>query len=239
MAARPKRGAGRANLASEIKRVARQQMAKEGTAGLALRAIARALDITAPAIYHYYPRLDDLLTALIVDAYTALAEAMEEAEAAMDASDPRGRFLAATLAYRAWALEHPTEFELIYGNPIPGYSAPFEVTAPLARRPFFTLGAILIRAWLEGEVTLPFTVADVPASVVRHLESWRDPGGEGVPIVPFYALITGWTQVHGMVMLELFNHLQPVIGDTDAFYRHQVARFLDELGFPGGGDAPR
>ncbi|HEX9036386.1 MAG TPA: TetR/AcrR family transcriptional regulator [Ktedonobacterales bacterium] len=235
MVGRPRRDQARADLGGEIKRAARQQMADHGTAGLSLRAIARALGITAPAIYHYFHRLDDLLTALIVDAYTALAETMEDAVAA--AATPRGRFLAAALAYRDWALAHPVEFELIYGNPIPGYVAPAEVTTPLARRPFFVLGEVFVRGWAEGAIRLPFAPADLPASVVRHLESWRDSDGEGVPVAPFYALITGWTQVHGMVMLELFNHLRPVVGDPDAFYRHQVATFLDQLGFTQD-DAP-
>ncbi len=76
---RPRRDESRANLAEEIKRVAREQMAEHGTAGVSLRGIARALEITAPAIYNYYPRLDDLITALIVDAFTDLAAALEEA----------------------------------------------------------------------------------------------------------------------------------------------------------------
>jgi cytochrome P450 len=40
-------------------------MAQHGTAGISLRGIGRELGITAPAIYNYFPRLDDLITALI------------------------------------------------------------------------------------------------------------------------------------------------------------------------------
>ena len=72
----------RIDMITRIKAVARQQMAEHGTAGLSLRGIAREMGITAPAIYNYFPRLDDLITALIVDAFTALADAMEAAEAA-------------------------------------------------------------------------------------------------------------------------------------------------------------
>ena len=78
---RARRGEG-STTAAAIKATARRQMAAHGTAGLSLRAIARELDITAPAIYNYFPRLDDLITALIVDAFNALADAMEAAEAA-------------------------------------------------------------------------------------------------------------------------------------------------------------
>jgi len=112
--------------------------------------------------------------------------------------------------------------------------APFAVTAPLARRPFEVLGPILMQAWQEGELTLPYTEAELPASIVHHMASWESETGAAVPIVPLYALIVGWTHIHGMVTLELFHHLQPAIGDTAALYQHEVARFLDQLGLPSG-----
>lgn len=46
-----------------IKSAARQQMAEHGTAGLSLRGIARELGITAPAIYNYFPQLENLIPA--------------------------------------------------------------------------------------------------------------------------------------------------------------------------------
>jgi AcrR family transcriptional regulator len=231
---RPRREESRSNLAEEIKRVAREQMAQHGTAGVSLRGIARALEITAPAIYNYYPRLDDLITALIVDAYTALAQAMEEAAESVPGATNRDRILAAILRYRTWALERPVEFQLIYGNPIPGYAAPFEVTAPLARRPFFTLGGYFVAAWEAGELALPFTEADLPESITRHIAAWRSEAGIEAPPESLYALIAGWTRIHGMVTLELFHHTQPIIGDTAAMYRHEVNAYLDQLGLPSG-----
>jgi AcrR family transcriptional regulator len=231
---RPRRDESRANLAEEIKCVARQQMAERGTAGVSLRAIARALGITAPAIYNYYPCLDDLLTALIVDAFTALAESMEEAAETAPGGTNRDSILAATLMYRAWALDHPEEFQLIYGNPIPGYVAPFAITAPLARRPFAALGRYVVQAWQEGELTLSFEEGDLPETIARHLDVFRRETGIPAPNAPLYALIVGWTRIHGMVTLELFHHTQPVIGDTAALYHHEVSRFLDQFGFSSG-----
>jgi AcrR family transcriptional regulator len=228
---RPRRAQARTDLAQAIKDAARQQMAERGTAGLSLRGIARALGITAPAIYHYYPRLDDLLTALLVDAFTAIAQAMAVAVAAVDPANRRECFRAATLTYRAWALAHPVEFQLLYGNPIPGYAAPEDVTTPLARRPFSVLGGIFVPAWRAGEITLPFTEGDLPPSIVHHLRSLSVPGEEAVPVVPLYALIAGWAQIHGLVTLELFHHLQPVIGDPAALFDYEVTLLLDQLGF--------
>jgi hypothetical protein len=48
--------------------------------GLLTRGMAREPGIAAPAIYNYCPPLDDLITARIVDTFTALAEATEAAE---------------------------------------------------------------------------------------------------------------------------------------------------------------
>ena len=81
---RPRNQDAREELSEAIKATARQQMAAQGTAGLSLRAIARDLGMTAPAIYHYFPRLEDLITALVVDAFNGLADAMETAAAQLD-----------------------------------------------------------------------------------------------------------------------------------------------------------
>ena len=62
----------RAELTAEIKDEARRQLAAEGAPGLSLRAVTRALGMSSSAIYRYFPSRDDLLTALIVDAYDAI-----------------------------------------------------------------------------------------------------------------------------------------------------------------------
>jgi AcrR family transcriptional regulator len=66
-------------------------MTEGGTAGLSLRANARRLGVTAPAIYNYFRRLDELITALVVDAFTSLAVAMETTESEHAAGDVRDR----------------------------------------------------------------------------------------------------------------------------------------------------
>ena len=73
---RPTRSQQHPDLHAAIKEVARKQIAEHGAAALSLRAIARELSITAPAIYNYFPSRDDLVTALIVDAYHSFAAAL-------------------------------------------------------------------------------------------------------------------------------------------------------------------
>ncbi|MFF2810274.1 TetR/AcrR family transcriptional regulator [Streptomyces sp. NPDC058000] len=69
----------RSEITEAIKDEARKQLAAEGAAKLSLRAVARALGMASSALYRYFPSRDDLLTALIVDAYNALGAAAEHA----------------------------------------------------------------------------------------------------------------------------------------------------------------
>jgi AcrR family transcriptional regulator len=218
---------------AQIKAVARQQMAEHGTAGLSLRAIAREMGITAPAIYNYFPRLEDLITALIVDAFTDLAEAMEQAEAAEASDRPYDKIMALCLAYRVWAIAHPTVFQLIYGNPIPGYHAPEELTLPLARRPFIGLFRWFIRAHQAGELTIPPEYQIVPPAMVEGIAAWRRASGIEMPGALLGLLMSGWARIHGAVLLELFGHLEPLVGAGGSFYRYELEAFAERLGLDG------
>jgi AcrR family transcriptional regulator len=140
----------RAELTREIKEEARRQLAGTGAQGLSLRAVARELGMVSSALYRYFPSRDDLLTALIIDAYNALGEAAETAVAADAGLGPRVRWLAACHAIRAWALAHPHEYALIYGSPVPGYRAPQATVGPAARMPLAFLG-VLRDAVTSGE----------------------------------------------------------------------------------------
>jgi AcrR family transcriptional regulator len=89
--------------------VARAQMAAEGTAAVTLRAIAREMGMTAPALYRYFGSRDELVAALVVDAYDSLADAMEGAVGAVAPDRHADRIRAAFGAFRRWALEHPVK----------------------------------------------------------------------------------------------------------------------------------
>ena len=134
----------------------------EGPQQLSLRAVARDLGMASSALYRYFPSRDDLLTALIVDAYSDLAAAVDRAVvAASTAAAPpvpagtagaarvaagraaRARWRALSSAVRDWAREHPHEYALIYGTPVPGYHAPPETIALAGRVPLAFVGLLL------------------------------------------------------------------------------------------------
>lgn len=224
------RRAGERNLtAAAVKDAARRQMAAHGSAGLSLRGIARDLGVTAPALYNYFPRLEDLITALIVDAFSALADAMLAAEQGEPAGDFGRQIRAGALAYRAWAVSHPVDFQLIYGNPIPGYEAPAHVTVPLAARPLRDLGSLFAAAHSAGALRISAGYAAIPAAVAERATAVNREYGIDAPAAATCLLVSGWARIHGMVMLELFGHLEPVVGDVAAYFACEVDAWLTQL----------
>jgi len=214
----------------EIKRIAREQMAVQGNASISLHAIARAMGMTAPALYRYFPTSDDLITGLVVDAYLALAQAQEAARDSLPESEPVARLLAIVDAYRTWAVTHPTEFALIYGTPIPGYHAPMELTLPAARRGLLIL-LETIQAVVQAQGEL---VPDLDLRLTPDLEARLTSAAQALmpdldPRVLYLALV-GWSMAQGLVSMELFHHLEPIIGNAADLYHHEMHLWLKRLG---------
>lgn len=219
----------------EIKATARRQMARDGAAALSLRAIAAEMGLTAPALYRYYKNRDELVTALIVDSFHALGAALDIAGAACDPGDIPGQFVAMMGAYRDWALANRADFTLIYGTPLPDYHAPREITVPAVIRSTGALLALLVRAWQSGLLTEP-AAGSLPEALREHFVAFGAEHLEApVPPAILHIGIAGWAHLQGLIMLEVFGHLAPTVGDPAAFYRLAV---LDELARLGLRDAP-
>lgn len=211
-APRTARERARAELTAEITDAARRQLADVGPTDLSLRAIARELGMVSSAIYRYFDSRDALLTALIVEAYDSIGEAVQMAESAVDRDDHLGRWMAATRAARTWALDHRHEYSLIYGSPVPGYAAPTDTIDP-AGRVGLVLAAILADA-AESEALGP---VPAPAPVGEPLA----PGlAEQLGADPIRAAagVQAWTWLFGTISFELFGHYENVVGDRDAWF---------------------
>ena len=222
----------RAATAQEIKAIARRQMADQGAAALSLRAIARDMGMTAGALYSYYDTRDDLITALIADGYNSLAEALEAARDSRPPQDPAGRLLAAGHAYRRWAIAHPQEFQLIFGDPIPGYHAPEGgTTEAAARRAGAVLLELVAAAW-------PRIRAAAPAGGHRWSEfeagfaAWVREAYPGLPPAAVALHLRVWGRVHGLVALEVYGHLRSLVADPARLYRAELRDLVASLGLP-------
>lgn len=215
----------------EIKAAARRQMAEEGTASLNMRTVARLIGLTPPALYRYYASRDDLLTALIADAFNAHADAIEAAANAAPAGDTAGRVYAGLMAYRTWGVAHPTEYALILGGPIPGYDAPMGVTGPAASRPAAFFLRLLREAWERGEITAPTMAVPLSPALEAQLEGWRERRGYGDVPLPLLAYVAStFTRITGVTSLEVFGHLKSILGDGEAAYRHEALTLLAQIG---------
>jgi AcrR family transcriptional regulator len=218
----------RAALTQEIVDAARRQLASDGAAALSLRAVARELGMASSAVYRYFPSRDDLLTALIVEAYDAVGDAAERAEAAVARADLRARLHAICTAVRGWALAHPHEYALVYGSPVPGYAAPRATIGPAAR-----VGTVLSRVVADGlaaGVVSPGT-GGADATLVPGLAE-----SLGLPTSPEASLVARaiqvWTALFGLVSFELFGHTHNVVADDEEYFRGAIDQLADVLGLP-------
>jgi AcrR family transcriptional regulator len=215
----------------EIKAVARRHLAAEG-ANLSLRAVARDMGMVSSALYRYFASRDDLLTALIVDGYNSLGEAVERADARVaDRAQLRVRWLSATRAVRAWALANPAEYALLYGSPVPGYAAPQDTVAAAARTPV-VLARIQADGWASGAVTAPGfrQSAPLPGPVMADMARAGAAVAAGVPEELFHIGLTCWVQLFGLVSFELFGQFNNVIDARAELFDLQMELLADLMG---------
>src|SRR3984957_2155617 len=182
----------RAEISGEIKDEARRQLATTG-AQLSLRAVARELGMVSSAVYRYFPSRDDLLTALIIDAYDAVGTAAETAEAAVRRTELTKRWLATARAVREWALVNPQEYALIFGSPVPGYRAPVDTIDPAARIPLLLL-RILDDARAAGFGPEP-DGRPLPRPIAADLRALRDAVASTLAEYQLARAIMAWSQL--------------------------------------------
>jgi len=218
----------RAEMIDEIKDAARRQLATEG-ANLSLRAIARELGVVSSALYRYFASRDELLTALIIDAYNAFGAAGEQADAAVaDRLDLVGRWLAVTHAWRDWALAHPAEYALIHGSPVPGYAAPRDTVGPANRR-FVVLAAILHDGGQAGALTrAPVALPPVPAPLSAELATISAAVGAAADADLTARVLMAAIEIFGALNFELFGQLNNTIDERQAWFDLQ-ARVMASL----------
>ena len=217
-----------ANLQEAIKETAWKQIAESGAAALSLRAIARELKITAPAIYNYFPRRDDLVTALIVDAFTLLGESQKQAIEKISAGKLELRFTTLGMTYRDWALQHEQRYQLIFGTPIPGYAAPEDVTTPAAAWALVPLTETLQALYDAGKLRVE-RLSQLTPALKSMLDTWRKFVGESngdVHIEVLYLSYVVWSHVHGLVSLELGHQTPSFISDPGEIFRREVNTLL-------------
>ncbi|MFE0024803.1 TetR/AcrR family transcriptional regulator [Amycolatopsis sp. NPDC059021] len=217
------RARARAELTKEIKDEARRQLAEVGANGLSLRAVARELGMVSSALYRYFPSRDHLLTELIVDAYNAIGEAAEQADNQPGIA-PRARWSRIWHATRAWAKDHPHEYALIYGSPIPGYQAPQDTIAPAGR-----VARALINAMRLEDLRTPRQEILDPR-LREQVETVAEELGVDIYAQTMLRLLTAWTQLFGTISFELFGQYVGSVDPSDLYFDYVTERMADYVG---------
>lgn len=107
---------------------ARAHLEQDGAAQLSLRAVARDLGVTAPALYAYVEDKRELLAAVATDHFDRLIERFE----AVDEADPLDRIRAVSRAYVDHALANPALFRIMFRYP-PTPAGEIDAFPPSAR----------------------------------------------------------------------------------------------------------
>jgi AcrR family transcriptional regulator len=186
---------------------AHAQLVTEGAAALSLRAVARDVGMAVSAIYRYVPSRDDLLTELVVAGFTAQADAVESAlKKAGDAVEALG---AGLWAYRTWGVEHPAEFGLLYGAPVPGYQAPARSVAAGSRAGDLLAQAVeeLCRQGLVDERGVEQRVRRLDRATRAEFARNARRRGHQLPDAVSALLFDGFVRLHGVTVMEVFGQL--------------------------------
>jgi len=213
------------HLQESIKETAWKQIAEFGASALSLRAIARELKITAPAIYNYFPDRDALVTALIIDAFTSFGDWQLAARDAVPEEDLPGRLSAIGLAYRDWARTFPQRYQLIFGTPIPGYKGPVEKIFPSSARSLSALVSVVEGLRVAGKLNAD-GFPNVKSEYQDSFDMWRTYDAD---VLSLSVAMLIWSRVHGIVSLEIQGNLPPFGPEGDALYRYELKSIYQQF----------
>ncbi len=214
----------RAATIEEIKRTALDLIRETGTVDIQFTAIARAMGLTAPALYRYFADRGELLTALVADSFNDLAATLDTARASVAPDDLGGRLLAACQAYRHWAAGDPERFALIFGVPVPGYTAPHEgPTTEAAHRAMSNLAGLVLDTARAGRLRPPaVTQVSEQFAELAGRKAHTEMGGGGMTPEIYQGMLVTWAALHGFVALEAHGHfhwMEPAVRD-ELFVAH-------------------
>jgi AcrR family transcriptional regulator len=219
---------------TDIKTAARAQLAEGGPTGISLRAIARQLGMTPSAVHYYFPGREALLDALIVDGWDSLAMTLRARYEQTRPLPAHERWIAVTRAHRAWALEHSSEYLLLYGHTglrvTPGGDRSIRKAMSKVVAVLFTM---MRDALAAGEIDTERLQTATPAPLRQQLADWRETTEEmaGLPDGALLACLIGYAQLHGAITLELVGRIPPQLQPT-ALFDLQMAHVSGSLNAP-------
>ena len=221
---------------AQITVIGNRMVDEDGVDGLSLRAIARELGVVSSAVYRYVKSRDELLTILIRDAHTQIADAVDEAM--------EGERSVEALALRmlAWSRKHPNRWALIYGTPIADYEAPREQTVVPGTRIMVTLAELVATGLNGAEAALESRAESKESAATsksssrrRNTEAALQPLREGLVELGLefddhviLETVTIWVAVVGLINGLRFGQFGPGFDDVEDDLMSGVVNRLGE-----------
>ena len=193
-----------------------------------LRAIARELGMTAPALYRYAASHEELVRMVAISIDSDVAERISATAALQADDDPAGRLIAATVEFRQWALDNREEFSLVFTNV--DVDCVDEVSSPGTGMIFSEL---LFALWETYQFPIP-ALADLEPGLATILRDPQVPADlTGVPEEMrglVWILERAWSRLYGTVTLEVFRHVDPRIVEEAHLFRAMIEDQAAPLG---------
>lgn len=209
--------------AQEIKQTARRLLVDHGAEAVSLRAIAREMGMTAPALYRYFGSREELIRHVVADVFTELTGSLRAAiaSAAAGGGDLTAQVIAACWEFRRWSLDHKREFGLLFGTPLAGVNVEKdEITSECGQEFGNTFFALILQLWRTSAFPVPPDAA-IDAGLRAQLERYRDglgALGAGLPLGLLLIFLRCWTRLYGTLSLEVFGHLGFALDDPEPMF---------------------
>lgn len=198
-----------------------------------LRAVARELGLTAPALYRYAANHEDLVRMIAIAIDHEVAERITAAADRQPADDPAARLIAACVEFRHWALTNRKEFALVFTN------VDVECIKEHDESSGLVFAGLLLALWQQRRFAVP-ALADLDpglAEILRTPDAPVDPqtpaGLEGLT----WLLTQGWSRLYGTVTLEVFGHVDARLVEEGHLFRSMIADQAVPIGLSD--DLPR
>jgi AcrR family transcriptional regulator len=232
----------RAATTQEIIQTARRLLVTEGPEAASLRAIAREMGMTAPALYRYFGSHEELLRYVVGDIFTDLSSYVDAAiHKAADAAPPdlasddtwAVKVIAGCRAFRSWTLEHVPEFSMIFGSPLPGLEVLHEMTMDPTVDCGYKFGQLFLDLFSELYRRRPFPIPpdeDIQPSLRGQLARYRELTGTDLPLGALQTFLRCWVLLYGTVSLEVFGHLRFALDDPSPMFELMLADLAPLVG---------
>jgi AcrR family transcriptional regulator len=230
-----RRERARADTLREIKETARSVLVEHGVDGLALRAVARQMGMTAPALYRYFASREDLVEHVVADLYDELTETLERVRDAAEPGTPGHRLLVVSRAFRTWAVTHPAEFGLLFGSAgmgvLPEDAHDYgERPSQLASARFGAVFAALVaQIYLERGFPVPAD-EDIDPDLQVQLQEWCTKLPVALPLGVMHVFLSCWIRLYGLVCMEIFGHLRFALHDAAPMFEAELRALGGVLG---------